>query len=113
MKIYTKTGDGGETGLFRGPRVPKHHVRVQAYGAVDELNAIIGIALSDVENVEIRAKRGSLADPIQLMYRPRNRDANDSDADQECSQAKSHRSHNGTNAMLLADTPAILPETGS
>jgi cob(I)alamin adenosyltransferase len=44
MKIYTKTGDGGETGLFGGDRVPKDHLRVTAYGEVDELNAAIGLA---------------------------------------------------------------------
>ena len=44
MKIYTRTGDGGETGLFGGGRVPKNHLRVEAYGAVDELNAAIGFA---------------------------------------------------------------------
>ncbi len=54
MKIYTKTGDRGETGLFRGPRVPKHHLRVHAYGGVDELNAMIGIALSEVQDGEVR-----------------------------------------------------------
>ena len=46
MKIYTKTGDGGETGLFGGGRVPKDHRRVEAYGAVDELNAALGLALA-------------------------------------------------------------------
>jgi cob(I)alamin adenosyltransferase len=44
MKIYTKTGDTGETGLFGGGRVPKSHVRVAAYGDVDELNSAIGMA---------------------------------------------------------------------
>ena len=44
MKIYTKTGDGGETGLFGGERVPKSHPRVAAYGDVDETNAAIGAA---------------------------------------------------------------------
>jgi cob(I)alamin adenosyltransferase len=44
VKIYTKTGDAGETGLFGGDRVPKHHRRVAAYGDVDELNAAIGLA---------------------------------------------------------------------
>lgn len=44
MKIYTKTGDGGETGVFGGGRVPKSHPRVQAYGDVDELNAALGLA---------------------------------------------------------------------
>ena len=44
MKIYTKTGDAGETGLFGGGRVAKDHSRVQAYGDVDELNSAIGVA---------------------------------------------------------------------
>lgn len=46
MKIYTKTGDAGETGLFGGGRVPKDDPRVRAYGDVDELNAAIGFAAS-------------------------------------------------------------------
>jgi cob(I)alamin adenosyltransferase len=46
MKIYTKTGDTGDTGLFGGGRVPKNHPRVEAYGDVDELNAAIGMARS-------------------------------------------------------------------
>ena len=44
MRIYTKTGDEGETGLFGGGRVPKDDRRVAAYGSVDELNAAIGLA---------------------------------------------------------------------
>lgn len=44
MKIYTKTGDSGETGLFAGARVAKDHVRIEAYGTVDELNACLGVA---------------------------------------------------------------------
>ncbi len=44
MKIYTKTGDAGETGLFGGGRVSKDHLRVAAYGDVDELNAAVGLA---------------------------------------------------------------------
>ena len=47
MKIYTKTGDAGDTGLFGGGRVPKSHPRVEAYGDVDELNATIGVARAD------------------------------------------------------------------
>src|SRR5206468_706150 len=46
VKIYTRTGDEGETGLFGAGRVPKNHVRVDAYGQVDELNATIGFALA-------------------------------------------------------------------
>ena len=44
MKIYTKTGDKGTTALFGGARVSKHHVRIEAYGAVDETNAFLGEA---------------------------------------------------------------------
>ncbi|MBA3522041.1 MAG: cob(I)yrinic acid a,c-diamide adenosyltransferase [Gemmatimonadales bacterium] len=44
MRIYTKTGDQGDTGLFGGGRVPKDHPRVQAYGDVDELNSALGVA---------------------------------------------------------------------
>ena len=44
MKIYTKTGDAGETGLFGGGRVAKDNPRVEAYGEVDELNASLGVA---------------------------------------------------------------------
>lgn len=43
MKIYTKTGDRGTTGLFGGTRVPKHHIRIQSYGTVDELNSWVGM----------------------------------------------------------------------
>ncbi|HEX3999538.1 MAG TPA: cob(I)yrinic acid a,c-diamide adenosyltransferase [Pirellulales bacterium] len=47
MKIYTKTGDTGETGLFGGPRVAKDDPRIEAYGAVDELNSAVGIARAE------------------------------------------------------------------
>lgn len=43
MKIYTRTGDDGTTGLLGKARVPKHHLRVEAYGSVDELNAVLGV----------------------------------------------------------------------
>jgi cob(I)alamin adenosyltransferase len=43
MKIYTKTGDQGETSLIGGTRVPKYHLRIEAYGTVDELNSWIGL----------------------------------------------------------------------
>jgi cob(I)alamin adenosyltransferase len=43
MKIYTRTGDAGDTGLFGGGRVGKDHPRVEAYGDVDELNAVLGL----------------------------------------------------------------------
>jgi len=43
MKIYTKTGDTGTTALFGGTRVPKHHIRIDSYGTVDELNSHLGL----------------------------------------------------------------------
>lgn len=43
MKIYTKTGDKGTTALFGGTRVSKHHIRIDSYGTVDELNSYIGL----------------------------------------------------------------------
>lgn len=48
MKIYTKTGDGGETGLRGGKRVSKADARVEAYGEVDELNSFLGAALASL-----------------------------------------------------------------
>jgi cob(I)alamin adenosyltransferase len=48
MKIYTKTGDSGDTGLFGGPRARKTAPRIEAYGAVDELNAVLGLARAEM-----------------------------------------------------------------
>lgn len=55
MKIYTKTGDKGETGLFGGERVSKHSTRLDAYGTVDELNSFLGLAILEVNNQEIKS----------------------------------------------------------
>jgi cob(I)alamin adenosyltransferase len=54
MKIYTKTGDEGETGLFGGERVSKHSTRLDAYGTVDELNSFIGLTILEVKNEELK-----------------------------------------------------------
>ena len=61
MKIYTKTGDEGFTGLFGGGRVPKDDIRVEAYGDVDELNAVIGMARS----IELMPRIDEVLVPIQ------------------------------------------------
>jgi cob(I)alamin adenosyltransferase len=53
MRIYTKTGDAGETGLFDGTRVSKADPRVDAYGEVDELNAWLGVARALDQSAEI------------------------------------------------------------
>lgn len=55
MKVYTKTGDKGTTSLFGGTRVPKHHVRIESYGTVDELNSYIGLIRDQDINPEYKA----------------------------------------------------------
>ncbi len=78
MKIYTRTGDAGETGLFDGQRVPKSDLRVDAYGVVDELNATLGLVLAEPLDEEIAtlirvvqrdlfAVGGRLADPSRKI----------------------------------------------
>src|SRR5436309_11102326 len=61
MKIYTRTGDAGDTGLFGGGRVPKDHPRVEAYGDVDELNAVLGMARA----VELMPRVDEVLVPVQ------------------------------------------------
>jgi cob(I)alamin adenosyltransferase len=53
MKIYTKTGDKGETGLVGGDRVAKDSLRLEAYGTVDELNSFIGLAITELKSGEL------------------------------------------------------------
>jgi cob(I)alamin adenosyltransferase len=62
MKIYTRTGDQGETGLFGGGRVGKDHPRVEAYGEVDELNSVLGV-------VRATAPTGFFDDLLQDIQR--------------------------------------------
>jgi cob(I)alamin adenosyltransferase len=54
-KIYTRTGDDGSTGLGNGTRVPKDHARVEAIGAVDELNSVLGLLLGESLPEDLRA----------------------------------------------------------
>lgn len=54
FKVYTKTGDTGTTGLIGGTRVPKHHLRLEAYGTVDELNSYVGLIRS--HDIEAKSK---------------------------------------------------------
>jgi cob(I)alamin adenosyltransferase len=61
VKIYTRTGDTGDTGLFGGGRVPKDDARVEAYGDVDELNAVIGLARA----VEVMPRIDEVLVPVQ------------------------------------------------
>lgn len=52
MKIYTKGGDSGETGLYGGARVPKDDLRIRAYGALDEVNAVLGMVIAEAQGQE-------------------------------------------------------------
>jgi cob(I)alamin adenosyltransferase len=61
MKIYTKTGDKGTTALFGGTRVPKHHIRIDSYGTVDELNSYLGL----IRDQDIDAHSKSILQIIQ------------------------------------------------
>ena len=61
MKIYTKTGDKGETSLLGGARVPKYHLRIEAYGTVDELNSYLGL----IRDQEMEKKTKELLIQIQ------------------------------------------------
>ena len=55
MKIYTRRGDGGETDLFGGRRVPKDDLRVAAYGTADELNSLLGVCAAQTGQDELRS----------------------------------------------------------
>ena len=64
MKIYTKTGDDGTTGLIGGTRVPKDHIRIEAYGTVDELNSYVGLIRSQEISKELQNKLAEIQDRL-------------------------------------------------
>ena len=64
MKIYTKTGDKGITALFGGTRVPKHHIRIESYGTVDELNSHIGLIRDQEINEHYKAVLITIQDKL-------------------------------------------------
>ena len=67
MKIYTRTGDKGETGLFGGRRVSKASVRIDAYGTADELNAALGMAASQTGHPEMKAMLEKLQNELHII----------------------------------------------
>jgi len=64
MKIYTKKGDTGSTSLFGGTRLPKHHIRIESYGSVDELNSYIGLVRDHLKDTFIRAELKSIQETL-------------------------------------------------
>ena len=64
MKIYTRTGDDGLTSLFGGGRVPKADLRVEAYGEVDELNSVLGWAITQVVDAALKERLGLLQNDL-------------------------------------------------
>jgi cob(I)alamin adenosyltransferase len=64
MKIYTRTGDKGQTSLIGGTRVPKHHIRIEAYGTVDELNSWIGVIRDTAKNDSINEQLISIQNTL-------------------------------------------------
>lgn len=64
MKIYTRTGDEGETSLIGGTRVPKDHYRIEAYGTLDELNSYIGLVKDSFEHRNTREILGKVQDRL-------------------------------------------------
>ena len=64
MPIYTRTGDDGETGLFGNRRVPKNHVRIEAYGSIDEVNALVGLLRSERLAGEFDAQLQTIQDAL-------------------------------------------------
>lgn len=64
MPIYTRTGDDGATGLFGNRRVPKDHVRIEAYGTVDELNAFVGLLRCELQQPEFDRQLKAIQDTL-------------------------------------------------
>ncbi|HMO38976.1 MAG TPA: cob(I)yrinic acid a,c-diamide adenosyltransferase [Saprospiraceae bacterium] len=64
QKIYTKTGDQGETSLFGGKRLPKHHLRIEAYGTVDELNSWVGLLRDSTADESVQSLLKNVQDRL-------------------------------------------------
>lgn len=62
FKIYTKTGDGGETSLYGGLRLPKDHIRIESYGTVDELNSHVGMVRDCATEEHLRSVLKTIQD---------------------------------------------------
>jgi len=64
LKVYTKTGDRGLTSLIGGTKVPKSHLRIEAYGTIDELNSTIGLLIDHISDESCRKALGEVQDRL-------------------------------------------------
>lgn len=67
MKIYTKKGDQGTTGILGGVRLPKHHLRIESYGTVDELNSFVGALRDQVNEDDLKSQLISIQEELFTM----------------------------------------------
>ena len=67
MKIYTKTGDKGTTALYGGSRVSKHHLRIESYGTVDELNSYVGLIRDKNTDVNLKANLSKIQSDLFIL----------------------------------------------
>jgi cob(I)alamin adenosyltransferase len=67
MKIYTRTGDRGDTSLFGGQRVPKDTLRIEAYGTVDELNSILGVVRAENTQQDVERVLGKIQETLFVL----------------------------------------------
>ncbi len=72
MKIYTRTGDSGETSLFGSGRVHKDHIRIQAIGTVDELNSIIGVCRAQIREIQKKEQLKSVSKLDYVLHKIQN-----------------------------------------
>ena len=67
MKIYTKTGDQGETSLYGGKRIFKNDTRIEAYGSVDELNCLLGVVISASKDAVLRKRLTEMQKDLMVV----------------------------------------------
>ena len=67
FKIYTKTGDEGKTGLYGGARIEKHHLRIESYGTVDELNSHVGLLCDQLDNADFQTELRFVQDRLFVI----------------------------------------------
>ena len=110
MKIYTKTGDDGTTGLYGGTRVPKYNLRVESYGTIDELNAHIGLLrdqeISDIHTVNLLKVQNDLFTLGAMLATPKEKEVLKSGKKRRI-KAVTYFKQCSTNADIIMKDPKI------